>query len=145
MLLLLFFPSRQGRRWNRFCRRKCRAAVKSVTFYWLVIILVFLNTLTIASEHYDQPDWLTEVQGKLSFFPCIFPCLPTKLYISIKVVCVCVSVFIDKMKICTTFWALIIGPSSTEVVAENGHFQVEKQTRFSLFSFFPSKSLQLAP
>ncbi|XP_051915324.1 voltage-dependent L-type calcium channel subunit alpha-1D isoform X7 [Hippocampus zosterae] len=54
--------SRQGRRWNRFCRRKCRAAVKSVTFYWLVIILVFLNTLTIASEHYNQPDWLTEVQ-----------------------------------------------------------------------------------
>uniref|UniRef100_A0A3Q2XBI0 Voltage-dependent L-type calcium channel subunit alpha n=1 Tax=Hippocampus comes TaxID=109280 RepID=A0A3Q2XBI0_HIPCM len=51
-----------GRRWNRFCRRKCRAAVKSVTFYWLVIILVFLNTLTIASEHYNQPDWLTEVQ-----------------------------------------------------------------------------------
>ncbi|XP_075996190.1 voltage-dependent L-type calcium channel subunit alpha-1D [Genypterus blacodes] len=54
--------SRQWRRWNRFCRRKCRAAVKSVTFYWLVIILVFLNTLTIASEHYDQADWLTEVQ-----------------------------------------------------------------------------------
>lgn len=37
--------------------------MKSVTFYWLVIILVFLNTLTIASEHYNQPDWLTEVQG----------------------------------------------------------------------------------
>lgn len=55
--------SRQWRRWNRFCRRKCRAAVKSVTFYWLVIILVFLNTLTIASEHYNQPDWLTTVQG----------------------------------------------------------------------------------
>ncbi|XP_060913471.1 voltage-dependent L-type calcium channel subunit alpha-1D [Labrus mixtus] len=54
--------SRQGRRWNRFCRRKCRTAVKSVTFYWLVILLVFLNTLTIASEHYNQPDWLTEVQ-----------------------------------------------------------------------------------
>ncbi|KAK7883925.1 hypothetical protein WMY93_027048 [Mugilogobius chulae] len=54
--------SRQWRRWNRFCRRKCRAAVKSVVFYWLVIILVFLNTLTIASEHYNQPDWLTQVQ-----------------------------------------------------------------------------------
>ncbi|XP_053174293.1 voltage-dependent L-type calcium channel subunit alpha-1D isoform X1 [Scomber japonicus] len=54
--------SRQWRRWNRFCRRKCRAAVKSVSFYWLVIVLVFLNTLTIASEHYDQPNWLTQVQ-----------------------------------------------------------------------------------
>ncbi|XP_034552493.1 voltage-dependent L-type calcium channel subunit alpha-1D [Notolabrus celidotus] len=53
---------RQGRRWNRYCRRKCRATVKSVTFYWLVILLVFLNTLTIASEHYNQPNWLTEIQ-----------------------------------------------------------------------------------
>ncbi|XP_061113054.1 voltage-dependent L-type calcium channel subunit alpha-1D-like [Conger conger] len=67
--------SRRWRRWNRFCRRKCRAAVKSVTFYWLVIILVFLNTLTISSEHYDQPDWLTEVQDVankvlLAMFTC---------------------------------------------------------------------------
>lgn len=65
--------SRYWRRWNRFCRRKCRAAVKSNVFYWLVIFLVFLNTLTIASEHYNQPHWLTEVQGErqslvLSFF-----------------------------------------------------------------------------
>lgn len=37
--------------------------MKSVTFYWLVIVLVFLNTLTISSEHYNQPDWLTQVQG----------------------------------------------------------------------------------
>uniref|UniRef100_A0A3Q3EXF7 Voltage-dependent L-type calcium channel subunit alpha n=1 Tax=Labrus bergylta TaxID=56723 RepID=A0A3Q3EXF7_9LABR len=59
---IFLLVSRQGRRWNRFCRRKCRTAVKSVTFYWLVILLVFLNTLTIASEHYNQPDWLTEVQ-----------------------------------------------------------------------------------
>ncbi|XP_043943456.1 voltage-dependent L-type calcium channel subunit alpha-1C-like isoform X2 [Protopterus annectens] len=54
--------SRYWRRWNRFCRRKCRAAVKSNVFYWLVIVLVFLNTLTISSEHYNQPEWLTEVQ-----------------------------------------------------------------------------------
>ncbi|XP_019371092.1 PREDICTED: voltage-dependent L-type calcium channel subunit alpha-1C isoform X4 [Gavialis gangeticus] len=54
--------SRYWRRWNRFCRRKCRAAVKSTVFYWLVIFLVFLNTLTIASEHYHQSNWLTEVQ-----------------------------------------------------------------------------------
>ncbi|KAF5899153.1 voltage-dependent L-type calcium channel subunit alpha-1D-like, partial [Clarias magur] len=55
--------SRRWRRWNRFCRRNCRVAVKSVPFYWMVIILVFLNTLTIASEHYNQPNWLTIVQG----------------------------------------------------------------------------------
>lgn len=62
-LMPLSFSSRSWRRWNRFCRRKCRAAVKSTTFYWLVIVLVFLNTLTISSEHHNQPVWLTEVQG----------------------------------------------------------------------------------
>ncbi|XP_051777018.1 voltage-dependent L-type calcium channel subunit alpha-1D [Erpetoichthys calabaricus] len=67
--------SRRWRRWNRCCRRKCRAAVKSVTFYWLVIILVFLNTLTISSEHYNQPIWLTQVQDiankvLLALFTC---------------------------------------------------------------------------
>ncbi|KAI4895074.1 hypothetical protein NFI96_006525 [Prochilodus magdalenae] len=66
---------RSWRRWNRFCRRKCRAAVKSTTFYWLVILLVFLNTLTISSEHYNQPEWLTEVQDVankvlLAMFTC---------------------------------------------------------------------------
>ncbi|XP_034022391.1 calcium channel, voltage-dependent, L type, alpha 1D subunit, a isoform X3 [Thalassophryne amazonica] len=67
--------SRRWRRWNRFCRRKCRLAVKSVPFYWLVIILVFLNTLTISSEHYNQPGWLTQVQDVankvlLALFTC---------------------------------------------------------------------------
>ncbi|KAH0630118.1 hypothetical protein JD844_012766 [Phrynosoma platyrhinos] len=67
--------SRRWRRWNRFNRRKCRAAVKSVSFYWLVIVLVFLNTLTISSEHYDQPDWLTQIQDiankvLLALFTC---------------------------------------------------------------------------
>ncbi|KAM8915326.1 calcium channel, voltage-dependent, L type, alpha 1D subunit, a isoform 3-T3 [Spinachia spinachia] len=67
--------SRRWRRCNRFCRRKCRVAVKSVPFYWLVIILVFLNTLTISSEHYNQPMWLTQVQDVankvlLALFTC---------------------------------------------------------------------------
>uniref|UniRef100_A0A672LZJ6 Voltage-dependent L-type calcium channel subunit alpha n=1 Tax=Sinocyclocheilus grahami TaxID=75366 RepID=A0A672LZJ6_SINGR len=53
--------SRALRRWNRCIRRNCRTAVKSVTFYWLVLILVFLNTALSASEHYNQPDWLTDV------------------------------------------------------------------------------------
>ncbi|XP_029601867.1 voltage-dependent L-type calcium channel subunit alpha-1C-like, partial [Salmo trutta] len=53
---------RYSRRWNRLCRRKCRAGVKSSVFYWLVIFLVFLNTLTIASEHHKQADWLTDAQ-----------------------------------------------------------------------------------
>uniref|UniRef100_A0A672LFL8 Voltage-dependent L-type calcium channel subunit alpha n=1 Tax=Sinocyclocheilus grahami TaxID=75366 RepID=A0A672LFL8_SINGR len=66
---------RRWRRWNRLCRRNCRLAVKSVPFYWLVIILVFLNTLTISSEHYNQPLWLTQVQDVankvlLALFTC---------------------------------------------------------------------------
>uniref|UniRef100_A0A8C2SLZ4 Voltage-dependent L-type calcium channel subunit alpha n=1 Tax=Capra hircus TaxID=9925 RepID=A0A8C2SLZ4_CAPHI len=70
-----FSYSRRWRRWNRFSRRRCRAAVKSVTFYWLVIVLVFLNTLTISSEHYNQPDWLTQIQDiankvLLALFTC---------------------------------------------------------------------------
>uniref|UniRef100_A0A8B9IG48 Voltage-dependent L-type calcium channel subunit alpha n=1 Tax=Anser cygnoides TaxID=8845 RepID=A0A8B9IG48_ANSCY len=50
------------RRWNRMFRRKCRDVVKSKFFYWLVILLVALNTLSIASEHHFQPEWLTVVQ-----------------------------------------------------------------------------------
>nr|XP_060619206.1 voltage-dependent L-type calcium channel subunit alpha-1F isoform X4 [Anolis sagrei ordinatus] len=54
---------RRLRRINRLLRKRCRLAVKSVSFYWMVLILVFLNTLTIASEHYNQPDWLTQIQA----------------------------------------------------------------------------------
>ncbi|KFP62330.1 Voltage-dependent L-type calcium channel subunit alpha-1S, partial [Cariama cristata] len=56
------FIDRQWRRWNRIFRRKCRDVVKSKFFYWLVILLVALNTLSIASEHHLQPEWLTQVQ-----------------------------------------------------------------------------------
>lgn len=48
---------------NRKMRRACRKAVKSQTFYWLIIILVFLNTGVLASEHYNQPHWLDDFQG----------------------------------------------------------------------------------
>uniref|UniRef100_A0A674BF82 Voltage-dependent L-type calcium channel subunit alpha n=1 Tax=Salmo trutta TaxID=8032 RepID=A0A674BF82_SALTR len=73
---------RRWRRWNRFLRRKCRLAVKSVPFYWLVIILVFLNTLTISSEHYMQPDWLTQVQDVANkvLLGCFTCEMMTKMY-----------------------------------------------------------------
>uniref|UniRef100_A0A8C6VCS7 Voltage-dependent L-type calcium channel subunit alpha n=1 Tax=Naja naja TaxID=35670 RepID=A0A8C6VCS7_NAJNA len=57
---ILFF--RHWRRWNRLFRRKCREIVKSKFFYWAVILIVGLNTISIASEHHDQPDWLTHAQ-----------------------------------------------------------------------------------
>ncbi|CAL8402352.1 unnamed protein product, partial [Arctogadus glacialis] len=86
--------SRRWRRWNRCCRRNCRFAVKSVPFYWLVIILVFLNTLTISSEHYNQPDWLTQVQDVankvlLAMFTCE---MLVKMY-SLGLQCYFVSLF----------------------------------------------------
>ncbi|XP_076330683.1 muscle calcium channel subunit alpha-1-like [Tachypleus tridentatus] len=53
---------KQFGRQNRKLRRVCRKVIKSQTFYWIVIILVFLNTLTLASEHYRQPRWLDHFQ-----------------------------------------------------------------------------------
>lgn len=53
---------------NRRLRRSCRKAVKSQAFYWLIIVLVFLNTGVLATEHYHQPAWLDVFQGKLKCF-----------------------------------------------------------------------------
>ncbi|KAM7049937.1 voltage-dependent L-type calcium channel subunit alpha-1S isoform 2-T2 [Molossus nigricans] len=53
---------RRWRQWDRVFRWKCHDAVKSRVFYWLVILVVALNTLSIASEHHDQPLWLTHLQ-----------------------------------------------------------------------------------
>ncbi|XP_012872760.1 PREDICTED: voltage-dependent L-type calcium channel subunit alpha-1S [Dipodomys ordii] len=53
---------RHWRQWNRVFRWKCHDLVKSKVFYWLVILVVALNTLSIASEHHNQPLWLTHLQ-----------------------------------------------------------------------------------
>nr|CAD7432493.1 unnamed protein product [Timema monikensis] len=37
-----------------------RHSVKTQGFYWFVIVLVFLNTICTAVEHYNQPTWLTK-------------------------------------------------------------------------------------
>lgn len=56
----------QGIRWiqhkNHLLRRSIHAMVKSNFFYWLVIVLVFLNTLVLASEYHGQPEWLDDFQ-----------------------------------------------------------------------------------
>ncbi|KAF4070507.1 hypothetical protein AMELA_G00286230 [Ameiurus melas] len=49
---------------NLVLRKNCRVAVKSTNFYWLVLLLVFLNTTASASEHYGQPKWLTDIQER---------------------------------------------------------------------------------
>ncbi|KAG7268417.1 hypothetical protein CRUP_028033, partial [Coryphaenoides rupestris] len=59
----IMFYYKRTRRWNRFCRRKCRMYVKSKLFHWWVILLVFLNTLAVATEHHQQSQRLTNWQG----------------------------------------------------------------------------------
>ncbi|XP_034393717.1 voltage-dependent L-type calcium channel subunit alpha-1D [Cyclopterus lumpus] len=49
---------------NHTLRKNCRVAAKTNNFYWLVLLLVFLNTVASASEHYGQPTWLTEMQER---------------------------------------------------------------------------------
>lgn len=49
---------------NRRIRRGCRRTVKSQAFYWLIILLVFLNTCVLATEYYGQPEWLDQFQGE---------------------------------------------------------------------------------
>ena len=44
------------KRFRFFIRRIC----KTSAWFWFVIVLVFLNTCTVAVEHYNQPKWLTE-------------------------------------------------------------------------------------
>ena len=38
--------------------------MKSQAFYWTVIVVVGLNSLALAAEHYDQPKSLTDFLGK---------------------------------------------------------------------------------
>ena len=60
VMVLRLRLAKMNRRYRRFSRR----IVKSVTFYWIVIILVFLNTVVLTSEHYSQPQWLDNFQGR---------------------------------------------------------------------------------
>ncbi|XP_011305273.1 muscle calcium channel subunit alpha-1 isoform X2 [Fopius arisanus] len=53
---------------NKRVRKVCRMAVKSQVFYWLIIILVFLNTAVLATEHFRQPDWLDWFQEYTNMF-----------------------------------------------------------------------------
>ncbi|CAF2697147.1 unnamed protein product [Rotaria sp. Silwood2] len=50
------------RLFHAYTRRRIHRMVKSQTFYWIVIILVLMNTAVLASEYYGQPEWLTYTQ-----------------------------------------------------------------------------------
>ena len=62
---------RHIRAFHAYTRRRIHTMVKSQTFYWIVIVLVLMNTAVLASEYYDQPEWLTYTQGsveRMAFF-----------------------------------------------------------------------------
>uniref|UniRef100_A0A8D2ZFU4 Voltage-dependent L-type calcium channel subunit alpha n=1 Tax=Scophthalmus maximus TaxID=52904 RepID=A0A8D2ZFU4_SCOMX len=61
-LIGLLHVIKLARKWNRWLRRKCRVYVKSKLFYWWVIMLVFFNTLAIATEHHKQSQRITNWQ-----------------------------------------------------------------------------------
>lgn len=44
--------------------------VKTQAFYWTVLVCVFLNTIVLAVEYYNQPEWLNVFQSKLECFFC---------------------------------------------------------------------------
>ncbi|XP_028397956.1 voltage-dependent L-type calcium channel subunit alpha-1D-like [Dendronephthya gigantea] len=50
---------KQFKKSHKRFRRRCREFVKSQAFYWTVIVIVFLNSLCLAMEHYKQPAFLT--------------------------------------------------------------------------------------
>ena len=52
---------------NHLMRRRIHRTVKSQFFYWLVIVLVLLNTLVLASEFHRQPKWMDDFQCKMDF------------------------------------------------------------------------------
>ena len=57
-------------------------------FYWSVIILVFFNTMCVAVEHYNQPEWLSDFLREFRSCTCLlytaqplYHTLPPTLYL----------------------------------------------------------------
>ncbi|OAF66841.1 Mitochondrial folate transporter/carrier, partial [Intoshia linei] len=67
---------------ERRFRLKIKKLVKSQFFYWCVIILVFLNTICIAVEHYNQPPWLSDFlhYAEFAFLACFVFEVLLKMY-----------------------------------------------------------------
>ena len=48
----------------KLSRIKVKAIVKHKIFFWLVVSMVFVNTIIMATEHYGEPKWLNDFQDK---------------------------------------------------------------------------------
>jgi len=70
------------KQWIKLSRIRIRVLVKHGAFYWTVLVMVFLNTCIVATNHYQQPSWLTKFQEVSEIvFVTIFTCeMLLKLY-----------------------------------------------------------------
>ena len=61
------------KRMEREFRLYVKKLIKTQVWYWTVIMLVFLNAICAALEHYNQPEWLTNYlfYTEISFL-CMF-------------------------------------------------------------------------
>jgi len=60
-------------KWNRKNKRTVKYICKSQFMFWLILTLVFLNTVVLATEHHGQPEWLDEFQEYTNLvFVCLF-------------------------------------------------------------------------
>jgi hypothetical protein len=49
------------------CRLMAIRLIKNQAFYWLVMIIVCLNSIFIAIEYYGQPVWLENFLSRLRY------------------------------------------------------------------------------
>ncbi|VDP51502.1 unnamed protein product [Schistosoma margrebowiei] len=63
---------RRLRKFRKRTRRAVIAFINSRQCFALVIILVFLNTVVLTTEHHNQPEWLDEFQVIFSILELVF-------------------------------------------------------------------------
>ncbi len=83
-----------------------RRLVKSQAFYWFVIVLVFVNTMCVAVEHYNQPQWLSDFLCKCIGLCCEMPFLAHCNFVSFSCYTSALAYWTEKL----LSWCL--GPSS---------------------------------
>ena len=57
---------------NNMFKRKVHRMVKSQFFYWLIIVLVFFNTIIVAVEFHKQPKFMDDFQCKKKYLVIFF-------------------------------------------------------------------------
>ncbi len=81
------------KRMEREFRLYVKKLIKTQVWYWTVIMLVFLNAICAALEHYNQPEWLTNYlfYTEISFL-CMFI---SGMYFFLGAVCCCLIIYFE--------------------------------------------------